>query len=219
VRKLELMPEVLPEPKRVTTGAGDARARTMAHLQRLLATAAAGGTLLGCTREGTLGPDTRRESGAGIPTAATSAKLDLPEAGAPPTATTTTPPPTGYAVVDPVPMPAACPGLASEVRAAAVWVSAPAGAVAVSLGLVPGSADAVIFEAGGVASIVNATLYSRAGTGKTRTLVVQPSAGASAVLINVPSHCNGRPVNVSLALDVVSPGSPGSPVPMSVSSY
>jgi hypothetical protein len=219
------LPEVLPEPKRVAPGAGDVRARTLVHMHRLLATAAASGSLLGCTRDAAVPSGEVREAGAtGIPTAAQSARLDLPEAGvatgvptAPPTVPP--PPPTGYAVVDPVPTPAACPSLAGEVHATAHWASAPSGsAVEITMTRVTGP-DAIHYGAGGTASAYGGTVLKTSGGGTTMKLLVQPGPGQATVLVAVPAQCNGRPVTVSVELDVTAKAAVGSAVPLSVSTY
>jgi hypothetical protein len=237
VRKLELLPEVLPEPKRLAAGAGenagdgDVRGRTLAHLQRLLATAAASGSLLGCTR-GSVAPsaDTRdpatTATPTGIPPAAESARIDLPEAGeisdVPPamTAPTSVPPPVphrGYAVVDPVPYPAACPALAGEIHATATWSKAGSSpAVDVRLSRVTGGPDVLVY--GHSASVIGGTARSTNG-GATLRMVVEPVAGTTSIAISIPARCNGRPVTVDVGLDVSAAAAIGSAVPVSVNTY
>ncbi len=126
-RRLALMPEVLPEP-RPMIGAGDARTRTMAHMQRLLATvAAAGAAASACAQQPSPvsapidtgnGPNfaSNRDADATTETATAPDASETTES----TDTDTTPDAapattmTGYAVVDPVPPPSVCPQAAAR---------------------------------------------------------------------------------------------------------
>jgi hypothetical protein len=223
-KKLQLLPEVLPEPKRAASSGGGVRARTIAHMQRLVAAAAAGTSLAGCTREGSLQDDHHATTGGStVPTAPSGAHLDLPDSGnwatvppvpTPPTATT------GYAVVDPVPPPAACPGLASEIHTSARWKKTAGGTVAVEV-VLPASSGADHVTYGGAAdiSVYGGTLASVPAPGTSQTFLVEPNAGLGAVSVSVSLKCNARPATLSLGLDVAGSRVPGSVVPMSVSSY
>lgn len=124
----KLLPEVLPDPT-LHGAPGGPRQRT---LHRLLTLAATGATLGACSKtptshdgastavgqpEGTVAtvevapPTDAGDDSAPVPSRVTSAQ---PTATAPP-------PPTGYAVVDPMPPPARCAGLAQTVHASARW--------------------------------------------------------------------------------------------------
>jgi hypothetical protein len=225
-KKLELLPEVLPEPKRTASGDGGVRARTLVHMQRLLAAAAAGGTLAGCTREGSLQDDHHATTGgSAVPTAPSGAHLDLPDAGnwtvvppvPPPTSTTTS---TGYAVVDPVPPPAACPGLATEIHATARWKKSAGGSVVVEV-VLPASTglDTVAYGGGGDVSVYGGTLSSAPSPGSSQSFLVEPNPGVSSVSVSVSLKCNARPATLSLGLDVSGGRVIGAPVPVTVSSY
>jgi hypothetical protein len=105
-RRLEIMPEVLPAPtaERVTSSV---RGRTLAHAQYLMAAVAAVASS-DCSRESQppslARSGDRRDSGPIF----TTGNAGAGGATTPPTAT----PDQGYAVVDPMPMPALCRGAA-----------------------------------------------------------------------------------------------------------
>ncbi len=123
-RRLEMMPEVLPTP--TLAPRGNARARTLQHMQRMAATATALGAVVGCTKS-----DTTTTQSVTVPSAsATSTGSGGPLASATATASATTtpttnptgPPDHGYAVVDPMPMPSRCASAAQASKASATYV-------------------------------------------------------------------------------------------------
>ena len=111
-----MLPEVLPDPRRPATGASAPRHRTMAHMQRLLATAAAVG--VASAGVGTVAATGAATAGCGKSTKVPDGKTD---GGAVENNGNTS----GYAVVDPMPPPAHCPGVARTVAASAKFVAAP----------------------------------------------------------------------------------------------
>jgi hypothetical protein len=122
-KRLQLMPEVLPAPTRATATTG-VRSRTLTHMQRLLATAAAMPLAGACTKTDTQGTQTVT-----LPSSSTSASAQGTVEGSllPPPKETATAKPTatapdmGYAVVDPMPAPARCMGLANATTTTAVF--------------------------------------------------------------------------------------------------
>lgn len=122
MRKLRLLPEVLPDPT-AKAAEGSPRARTVRHMQRLLAMAAAT-TAMACAKDGE--PGIRKENEATTkkkptadPTVTTTATASETA-----TATATIPDPTtgpGYGVVDPMPPPAKCSGAAASIKAVGTW--------------------------------------------------------------------------------------------------
>ncbi|MFO0551870.1 MAG: hypothetical protein U0271_26015 [Polyangiaceae bacterium] len=156
--KLTLMPEVLPDPLRAgvpaaegscssagsavaTVGAPtNARARTLEHMRRMIASATTTAVLVGCSSGDTASPDTAgkdpAKSAAPSATATASASVGGNFTQPPGSATATTPPVTtntgtgttrvqpttppipstpGYIVVDPMPTPTQLPPLPSGV--------------------------------------------------------------------------------------------------------
>ncbi len=129
-RDKKLLPEVLPAPT-TSRASGSPRQRTLGHMNRLLAMAATGAALGACEKPAP------REQGSTIvnvpqPTETGSSVADdtpPPRDSATPRPVDPDPPddppePTGYAVVDPMPPPARCAGLASTVTAKTKWQSA-----------------------------------------------------------------------------------------------
>ena len=126
-RRLEMLPEVLPKPEKLAPR-GDVRARTMQHMQRMVATATALGAAASCAKSDTTTTQTVTVPSASTTAPATATATTPPHASATATATATTvptvsgPPDTGYAVVDPMPMPSRCQGAAGASRATASFV-------------------------------------------------------------------------------------------------
>ncbi len=128
-RRLEMMPEVLPAPTVTPPLAprGNVRARTMQHMQRMVATAGALGAVTGCTKSDTTTTQTVTvPSATSTTTATTTATSPLASASATATSTATSvptgPPDHGYAVVDPMPMPSRCASAAQASKATATYV-------------------------------------------------------------------------------------------------
>lgn len=109
--RLTLMPEVLPTPQ--TAATGDARRRTIAHLQRVMATTAAAAALsaaCGAPRQIDVTGSTPRDKTDGIPPETRDSDPAIP------------PDERGYMVVDMLPPPALCSGLAASTQSTATWV-------------------------------------------------------------------------------------------------
>jgi hypothetical protein len=220
-RRLQILPEILPAPTKATPNQA-VRARTVAHMQRLLATAAAI-PLAGCTR-----PDTQATSQTvTLPTAqatATASPSDSTAQGSllpPPTATapataTATAPTTGYAVVDPMPAPARCMGLASASKVTAAFkrhggdwvlevaVTLPAGPAWRSTTFVPGSG----------ASPWSGTLVSSSVTSRTAKGRLKVPAGSKATGVVFEVACPSG--NGHLAAAASFPGAPSASTKVAV---
>ena len=129
MRKLRLLPEVLPDPT-AKAPEGSPRARTVRHMHRLLAMAAAT-TALACTKDGE--PGIRKENEATTnkkptadPTVTTTATTSETATASATVPDITTGP--GYGVVDPMPPPAKCAGAAASIKAVGVWKTDKSGA-------------------------------------------------------------------------------------------
>lgn len=121
-RKLRILPEVLPTPGPAPTSRP--RERTVARMRTLLAAAATTSAAFGCSRreaEAPIGPDPK----------GTIKKIEKEdEVVNVKDAATPLPDPTddpGYGVVDPMPPPPECPGLAATVKATVAWKTDPSG--------------------------------------------------------------------------------------------
>jgi len=200
MRRLQVMPEVLPTPTKATPNQ-NVRARTVAHMQRLLATAAAI-PLASCTRADTQGSQTVTLPPTASTTAPTASATEevhgslLP----PPTATATavataTAPTTGYAVVDPMPAPARCIGLAAQSKSTATlkkrgadWV------IDITVTLPAGSTT---FAPGSSASTWSGSIVSSSVTSRVGKASVKLAAGATNAYVAFEVTCPAGPGHLS----------------------
>jgi hypothetical protein len=228
-RKLGMLPEVLPEP-RAPQPAGDARARTVAHMQRLLATATAAGTAIGgCQKDAprTIAPvetgssriaavDTSTSSSTSSSTypstSSTGSSAEAPDADTTATAST------GYIVVDPVPPPATCPGIATQVHATATWRGT-AGGWVVDVNLPKGTGPDTVTYGNLGPSAYGGSVVASSAAPDTKLVTVKPDANATSMSVSIPALCNGRPVVFSAGITLGATPLPGAAVPMSFSSY
>ncbi len=208
------MPEVLPTPTvtpiNAPSNAGSSvRGTTLAHMQRLLATAAVV-PLVSCTRS-----DTQSTQTVTIPAASSATTQDTthgsllprPTATVTPTATTTTPD-MGYAVVDPMPAPARCMGLAQSTKANATFKRDAGGLfLEVTLSLPSGQAWAgTTFTPNSPPSPWSGTLISSNVLLTTATARVRPSAGITSLGVQFSVGCPAGPG--SIAVTASFPASP-----------
>jgi hypothetical protein len=222
-RRLQVLPEVLPAPT-VTprSSSPGVRSQTLAHMQRLLATAAAI-PLAGCTRA-----DTQTSSKTvTIPVASATAPegadasvhgslLPPPKATATAVATATAPT-TGYAVVDPMPAPARCMGLASASKTAAVfkrhgkdWV------LEVTLTLPSGASwGGMTFAPSSTPSVWSGQIVASSVTHRTAKVTMRPTAGASMAGVLFPVACAAGRGGVSVTATYS--GAPASTTKISLS--
>lgn len=213
-RPLRLLNEVLPDPT-PPAEPGNARQRVLASVSRLGALAAAMASMQGgCSGEqsgGTAaGPsvDIPGTSGTGGPVA-TSSDTGGPAATAskpPPkaTATATNAPdiPTGYAVVDPMPPPATCLGVAPTIQATARWKAAGGGALVVEVKLSkPGRSDAT-YGGSSAVSAWGAKLAGQQVAADSVVLTIEPQSGSTQASIQVPLQCSQGPAHLSIQLDL-----------------
>ena len=193
-KRLQLMPEVLPAPTRAQTTA-NVRSRTLTHMQRLLATAAVV-PLASCTKtDNTQGTQTVT-----LPTASASASGQSTAEGSllPPPKETATAKPTatapdmGYAVVDPMPAPALCRGLANSTTTTAVFKK-DAGGIYLELTatLPPGQAWAgTTFLPGSQPSPWSGTVISSQITANKATVKMRPTANSTSVGVQLSISCS-----------------------------
>lgn len=195
-RRLEILPEVLPAP--TATPQSDVRARTLAHMQRLLAATAV--MPLACTKA-----DTQPTQTVTIPSATASVAADstthgtlIPETHPSATATATAPVDVGYAVVDPMPAPARCMGLAAASRATATFTADATGPVLdVHVTLPSGSAwSGTSFS--GQPSPWSGQLVSSSVSGATARARIRPTAGTTTLGVSFTVTCPAGPGTVSI---------------------
>jgi len=203
-RRLQIMPEVLPAPTKAVTTT-DVRSRTLSHMQRMLATAAVL-PLASCTKTDTQGTQTVT-----IPSASASV-ADTAEAGAtqgsllpPPTSTptakpTVTAPDMGYAVVDPMPAPARCIGLAAATVTTGVFKKDAGGLYLEITATIPTGAtlSGTTFTTGSTPSAYPGTVISSQVTSNRATVKIRPTANMTSVGVQLSISCPAGPGSVSL---------------------
>jgi hypothetical protein len=191
-KRLQLMPEVLPAPTRAQTS--NVRSRTLSHMQRLLATAAAI-PLASCTKTDTQGtqtvtiPSTSAASASAQDTTQGSL-LPRPKPTATATATATAPD-MGYAVVDPMPAPARCMGLANATNATAVFKKDAGGLYLEITATLPTSSawSGTAFTQGQTPSAWSGTVASSQVTATKATVKMRPTAGSQDIGVQLSISC------------------------------
>jgi hypothetical protein len=223
-RHLRLMTEVLPEPDRASeTGP---RARTLAHMHRLLAVAAAAGALgTACTKEATNDTintgDPSKDRTAVDPSAAGTTTPPAQNTVATASGETTSGPPGGYAVVDPLPPPAQCAGAAETVAATATWKASGDGGVAIEVRLRKPSNKDFAYSRKSKVTPYDATIVATSMTGGDLVVTIVPDKGETSVGIYVPIDCPPRDGSVTVQIDLSgapsgTKPSPGTAVKVSV---
>jgi hypothetical protein len=122
---------------------------------------------------------------------------------------------TGYGVVDPMPPPAKCPGVAGSITATATWKQGANGLfILLTLGK-PGRQDAqytAVPDSVSGAKVTNSTQNAGA-----MTLELTPDAGATYVYVSVPVSCSDGSSHVSLQLEIKAGAKDGDAVPLTSS--
>lgn len=178
-----------------------ARGRTLGHMKRLVATASALGAASACDKtEGTTSVVSTT-----APSSTTTSPLSTATATAPASTTATIKPilpPTGYAVVDPMPMPARCMGTAAASKATATYVKQGADLVlkiSVKLG------DGATWTGSEIGSTFGGKLLNVTTNGtKTTVDVFMPAAPSAGV--SIPVRCGA--LTGSLFVDATPPPNP-----------
>lgn len=182
-----MLPEVLPAPARAAAppSVSSPRARTMAHLQRLVATAAALGITTGasaleiaCGKSTKVPGDTEGDGKGGPPV--------------PPNKGNTS----GYAVVDPMPPPAHCAGVAMLVRATAKFVKGDAGGLLLEVRFPNPVGRSDYKFLGTVATSYGGKVVKVEGTPDGVTVRLEPEPNVTSTTVTVKGNCNQGPSNV-----------------------
>ena len=210
-KRLQLMPEVLPAPTRASATTS-VRIRTLSHMQKLLATAAALPMAGACTRTDTQGSQsvTIPSASASTPTTQSTTEGSLlpppkETASAKPTVTA---PDMGYAVVDPMPAPALCRGLATATTTTAVFKKDAGGIyLEITATLPTGNTwNGTTFTAGQTPSSWSGTVLSSQVTANKATVKVRPSANSTSAGVQLSISCSAGPG--SIAFNASFPASP-----------
>jgi len=206
-RRLKLLPEVLPDPT-ASRGPGSPRQRTVEHMRRLLTASVAATAVLGCSKEDQVAirpedPSKMKKSKADPePTTTTTTSPTVTS-----TTPTTSPTPT-YAVVDPLPPPAACAGLASTIKATASWKSADGGSFLELKLPKPGRADAKYGKTPTTTPVYGGKLLSIVEAGGAVTVQVVPDAGSKDVYVYIEASCSTGTERVYASMAFTSVGAP-----------
>ncbi len=198
-KRKQLMPEVLPAPR--PTRPGSPRARTVGHMQRLLALAATGASVSACAKTPPKADSGAIEVPAQPPASAepqAEEDASLPTRSDPSAVVPVPPPepPTGYAVVDPMPPPARCMGLAGTIKAAAKWKQG--NVMTVTLGK-PGQSGSR-YEASEPPSVSGGNLKSHTIKPDQVSLEIDVPSGSSGVYVSVAASCPAGNQHVSVQI-------------------
>ena len=208
-KRLQLMPEVLPAPTRAAATTS-VRIRTLGHMQRLLATAAALPMAGACTKT-----DTQGSQSVTIPSASASASTQATVEGSllPPKETATakptaTAPDMGYAVVDPMPAPALCRGLATATTTTAVFKKDAGGIYLELTATLPTGTTwtGTTFVAGQSPSPWSGTIISSQVTATKATVKMRPTAGSQNIGVQLSISCSAGAG--SIAFNATFPAAP-----------
>jgi len=195
-RKKELMPEVLPAPSHRPSG--NPRQRTIGHMNRLLAMAATGAALSACEKPA---PKQQGSTVVNVPAPKTSAEGDdkppPPRASDSVMVTPETPPePTGYAVVDPMPPPARCVGLANTVKTRVKWKSAKS----LEIELLAPSMPNAVYVTSEAPQVWGANAKKTTLTPKGVTMLVEIPAGSTGFSASVAASCPAGAQHISISV-------------------
>ena len=199
----KLLPEILPAPTK-TRAFASPRQRTLGQMNRLLALAATSAAIGACEKPS---PKEQGSKVINVPQPKESAASDMPDTPLPPrdSATATTPdpsattpiePPTGYAVVDPMPPPASCVGLASTVKASTKWKSAKLLQIELGTPSMPNSS----YDASTAPQVYGGTVKTKTITKKHVTLVIELAKDSSYVTAYVSASCPSGTQHLSISI-------------------
>jgi hypothetical protein len=171
-------------------------------MQRLLAMAATTAALGACAKEGA--PEVKKEDPSTLkkkpPTddTATVKSAEVVDTGPPPE------PPTGYAVVDPMPPPAACPGTAASVKATATWKT-DKGTTYVELTLKKPTVVGAMFDRKDSPTGYGGKIVSTAFVGDDLVLKLVPEGTSPSMAVYVAADCAKGKEHVVIEVDMSKP--------------
>jgi hypothetical protein len=214
MRKLRVLPEVLPTPPHEgrPLSAESPRARTVAHMRRLLGVAAATAAI-GCSKEDPLIVKT--------PDDVVKKKPDPPPDPPKPAPSPSPSIDPGYMVVDMLPPPAACDGASTSIKASAQW-DASASEIQLKLGASSKPDVHVTYAAGpgtppGAPTISGGKIVSSSVAGGGANLRLKKDAGATAIFVTFPLACKAGSEHLNVYLDVTKSPVAGGSIPVTLS--
>jgi hypothetical protein len=220
-KRLKMLPEVLPSPQGVNANGPSPRARTMAHMQRLLAVAAAATGAMACPKEGASdikADDSKTKTTVDPTSTATTAATTDPTSTAPTTTATPTNP--GYVVVDPMPPPAMCSGAASTISTSASWKTSASGALGVEVHLRKSSRADVSYTSKAAPTAYSGTIVATSFSPSEVVITMVPDKGATYAGLYVPLACSAGDEHLNVQLELPAPPAvPTAGTPVKVTLY
>ena len=110
----------------------------------------------------------------------------------------------GYAVVDPIPPPAVCPGAPPHIKAAASRVD---GGTDITVRLAADAGPEKVHYAGGAPIPEHATVVSFSPPGDTLEIVLRPTGDTTFVTARVQAECDGQTFWLLVVVDIPDAGS------------
>ncbi len=205
-RRLKLLPEVLPPPNAASSSSP--RARTTERLAALVAIAAASA----CSREDpvSIRPEdpTKMKKANTNPDPTTTATTTTTAPSATTVTPTSVPTPPSYMVVDPLPPPAMCAGLAATIKASAAWKTGATGSFLELKLDKPGLAGAKYGKTPLTTPVYGGKLLSIAPAGDGLVVQVVPDGSAKYVYVYVSASCPAGTERVYAEMTFTSTGGP-----------
>lgn len=206
-RRLKLLPEVLPPPNASASSAP--RARTSERLAALMAIAAASA----CSREDpvSIRPEDpskvkKANTNPDPTTTATTTTTVAPTVAS--VVPTSVPTPPSYMVVDPLPPPALCAGLAATIKASAAWKTGATGSFLELKMDKPGMSGAKYGKTPTTTPVYGGKLLSIAPAGDGVVVQVVPDAAATFVYVYISASCPSGTERVYAEMSFTKSGAP-----------
>jgi len=218
-KRLKMLPEVLPSPQGVN--GSSPRARTMAHMNKLLAIAAAA-SAMACPKEGASdikGDDTKTKTTVD-PTSTTTTTPTATDTAATAPTTTSTPTNPGYVVVDPMPPPAMCSGAAATISTSAAWKTSATGALGIEVHLRKSTRPDVAYTTKSAPTAYSGTIVSTSFSPSEVVIMMVPDKGSTYAGLSVPLSCSSGDEHLNVQLELsAAPAAPTAGTPVKVTLY
>ena len=218
-KRLKMLPEVLPAPQ--GTNGSSPRARTMAHMNKLLAIAAAA-SAMACPKEGAsdIKADDTKTKATIDPNSTTTATTTATTEDTASVTTTSTPTNPGYVVVDPMPPPALCSGAASTISTSASWKTSASGTLGVEVHLRKSTRADVIYTSKTAPTAYSGTIVATSFSPSEVVITMVPDKGATYVGLYVPLSCTLGDEHLNVQLEIAAPPAvPTAGTPVKVTLY
>jgi hypothetical protein len=205
-KKLKLLPEVLPPP--INSSSKSPRQRTAERMVALVALTAAA-----CSKEDPVSirpedPSKMKKTQTNPDPTTTTTTTATTTAPTTTSVTPTSSPTPGYMVVDPLPPPAKCAGLASTIKATAAWKTGATGSF-IELKLPkPGKPDAKYGKTPTTTPVYGGKLLSIAPAGDGLVVQVVPDSGSTNVYVYIEAACTAGTERVYASMEFKSAGGP-----------